>query len=74
MKNNDARGAGMNTMAKLGLFGNAVGRTDVWATPQNLFNKLNAVFNFDLDVCALAEYKKFAALMPVIEEMEKVAL
>ena len=48
----------MNTMAKLGLFGNAVGRTDVWATPQNLFNKLNAVFNFDLDVCALAENTK----------------
>lgn len=48
----------MNSMAKLGLFGNADGRTDVWATPQDLFNKLNNVFNFDLDVCALPENAK----------------
>lgn len=26
--------------------------TDLWATPQDFFNKLNAVFNFELDVCA----------------------
>lgn len=45
-------------MAKLGLFGNAEGRTDVWSTPQDLFNKLDAIFNFDLDVCALAENAK----------------
>ena len=48
----------MNSMAKLGLFGNAEGRTDVWATPQDLFNKLNTVFKFDLDVCALPENAK----------------
>lgn len=48
----------MNSMAKLGLFGNADGRTDVWATPQDLFNKLNTVFSFDLDVCALPENAK----------------
>ncbi|ESK45154.1 hypothetical protein P254_00765 [Acinetobacter oleivorans CIP 110421] len=27
----------MNSMAKLGLYGNAEGKTDVWATPQNLW-------------------------------------
>ena len=26
--------------------------TDNWATPQNFFDKLNAEFHFDLDVCA----------------------
>jgi phage N-6-adenine-methyltransferase len=26
--------------------------TDNWATPQAFFDKLNAEFNFDLDVCA----------------------
>lgn len=26
--------------------------TDNWATPQALFDKLNAVFHFTLDVCA----------------------
>ncbi|EMW6529924.1 adenine methyltransferase, partial [Acinetobacter baumannii] len=35
----------MNTTAKLGLFGNAEGRTDVWATPQKLFDALDQVFN-----------------------------
>lgn len=27
--------------------------TDEWSTPQEFFDKLNEVFNFDLDVCAL---------------------
>jgi phage N-6-adenine-methyltransferase len=26
--------------------------TDEWATPQNLFDELNAEFNFEIDVCA----------------------
>ena len=30
----------------------------VWETPQDLFDKLNAVFHFDLDVCALPENAK----------------
>ena len=47
-----------NNMADLKLLGNAENRTDVWATPQFLFDKLNAVFGFDLDVCALAENAK----------------
>lgn len=29
-----------------------------WETPKNLFNKLDNVFNFDLDVCALKETAK----------------
>lgn len=40
------------------LFGLAENRTDVWATPQDFFDKLNAVFNFNLDVCALSENAK----------------
>lgn len=45
-------------MAKNKLFGLAENRTDVWATPQDLFDKLDAIFNFDLDVCAIAENAK----------------
>lgn len=40
------------------LFGQAEGSTDVWATPQGFFNKLNHVFKFTLDVCALPENTK----------------
>ena len=29
-----------------------------WETPQDLFDKFNKVFNFDLDVCALKENAK----------------
>ncbi len=32
--------------------------TDLWATPQDFFNKLNVEFNFELDVCALPENTK----------------
>lgn len=42
------------------LFGQAPGATDVWATPQDFFNKVNAVFDFKLDVCALPENAKCA--------------
>ncbi|WP_032881768.1 DNA N-6-adenine-methyltransferase [Acinetobacter sp. WC-323] len=48
----------MNSMAKSKLFGLAEDRTDVWATPQDFFDKLNAIFDFDLDVCALPENAK----------------
>lgn len=34
--------------------------TDVWATPQSLFDDLNAEFAFTLDVCALPENAKCA--------------
>lgn len=32
--------------------------TDLWATPQELFDSLNAEFDFALDVCALPENAK----------------
>ena len=32
--------------------------TDLHATPQDFFDKLNAEFNFDLDVCATADNAK----------------
>ena len=32
--------------------------TDNWATPQDFFDKLHAVFNFQTDVCASAENAK----------------
>ena len=31
---------------------------DDWETPQDLFDKLNAEFNFDIDVCASKENAK----------------
>lgn len=32
--------------------------TDLWATPQDFFDKLDAEFHFDLDACALPENAK----------------
>lgn len=32
--------------------------TDMWATPQDFFDKLNAIFRFETDVCALPENAK----------------
>lgn len=32
--------------------------TDLWATPQDFFDRLNQIFKFDLDVCALPENAK----------------
>jgi len=33
-------------------------KTDLWATPQDFFDKLNAQYQFTLDVCALPENAK----------------
>jgi phage N-6-adenine-methyltransferase len=33
-------------------------KTDMWATPQDLFDRLNAIHGFTLDVCALPENAK----------------
>lgn len=33
-------------------------KTDLWATPQDFFDKLNARFQFETDVCALPENAK----------------
>ena len=40
------------------LFGQAPGATDVLATPQDFFDRVNKVFKFNLDVCALPENAK----------------
>ncbi len=32
--------------------------TDIWATPQDFFNKMNDEFHFELDVCATSENAK----------------
>ena len=42
-------------MINQGLFSSA---TDLWSTPQDLFDKLDAEFHFTLDVCALPENAK----------------
>ena len=33
-------------------------KSDIWATPQDFFNNLNAEFNFTLDPCALPDNAK----------------
>lgn len=33
-------------------------KTDLWSTPQNLFDELNNEFNFNIDVCANSENAK----------------
>lgn len=33
-------------------------KTDLWATPQSFFDKMNSEFNFDLDTCAIPENAK----------------
>lgn len=33
-------------------------KTDMWATPQDLFDKLNDEFHFETDVCAVPENAK----------------
>lgn len=36
-------------------------QSDMWETPQDLFDKLNDEFHFNLDVCAIASNAKCAA-------------
>ena len=33
-------------------------KTDLWATPQDFYDRVNAIFEFDLDVCATPENAK----------------
>lgn len=35
-------------------------KTDIWGTPQDFFDRLNAAFRFETDVCALPENAKCA--------------
>lgn len=44
-------------MINAGMFTSA---TDLWETPQDFFDKLDAEFGFDLDACALPENAKCA--------------
>jgi len=32
--------------------------TDMWATPQSFFDRYDRLYNFDLDVCAVANNAK----------------
>lgn len=41
--------------------------TDLWATPRDFFDKLNAEFNFTLDPCATAENAKCEKFYTVVE-------
>lgn len=42
--------------------------TDLWATPQDFFDKLNEEFNFELDVCANDENAKCARYFTETED------
>ncbi len=33
-------------------------KTDMWATPQDFYDKYNKIFNFTVDVCAISENAK----------------
>lgn len=47
-------------------------QTDLWATPQYLFDELNAEFRFNLDPCALPENAKCARyFMPEIDGLKQ---
>lgn len=39
-----------------------------WATPQSFFNKLNAEFNFTLDVCAEAGSAKVSRYFSKVDD------
>lgn len=43
--------------------------SDMWETPQWLFDKLNSEFNFNLDVCAVPENAKCAVYYTPIKEI-----
>lgn len=43
-------------------------KTDMWATPQDLFDKLARCFNFTLDACATAENAKCATYLTEKED------
>ena len=45
----------MKTQTRQMMFSSA---TDMWATPQDFFDRLNGFFKFDLDVCATTENAK----------------
>lgn len=54
-QNSDTNREGKTMSINQGLF---TSNTDLWATPQDFFDKLNKEFNFELDVCANDENHK----------------
>jgi phage N-6-adenine-methyltransferase len=42
--------------------------TDLWSTPQDLFDRLDAEFHFTIDVCALPDNAKCAAYFSPIDD------
>ena len=50
------------------LFGQAHNATNEWATPQDLFDKLNKIFNFELDVCATDSNAKCSKYFTINED------
>lgn len=42
--------------------------TDLWATPQGFFDKLNAEFGFELDVCATVDNAKCARFFTIADD------
>lgn len=39
-------------------------KTDLWETPQNLFDKYDTIYHFETDVCALPENAKCKRFFP----------
>jgi len=54
IKRNRGEGASLNAAVMFS------SKTDLWATPQNFFDELNAEFHFTLDPCATPENAKCA--------------
>ena len=42
--------------------------TDLWATPQDFFDKQNLIYNFTLDVCATADNTKCARFFTEMDD------
>lgn len=40
-------------------------KTDLWATPQDFFDKVNAIYDFTLDVCATKENAKCSSYFTI---------
>ena len=47
-------------------------KTDLWSTPQDFFDKLDAEFHFDMDVCATADNAKVKNFISPEEDGLKV--
>ena len=48
-------------------------QTDLWATPQEFFDSLNAEFGFTLDVCALPQNAKCSSFFtPAVDGLQQV--